>query len=800
MTNLPNSLSPEDVECVESVLAEKPFDSVNPTQCAFLEQGGLNRENTLLVAETGNGKTLCAEFRVQKALADGDTVAYLVPSKQLTSGKFDSLTEWLDTDRFDIRNATWSEQAGYTSADVIVATFESYWEAVLRGVDYNLDLLVFDDFHELYSGYRGDTIEQGIAAALSRGAEVFACSATVGNPDEIARWMDANLVISPEDRGVPITEFPVELDERDYGKLVSDVIHENSDKGPFIVFNYQKSHTESRAKSIAKNTSFSSPETDYREQLKERLDTSLTDRHKTILNLMDSGVAFHHADLDQQTKSLVEEAVKAGDIQCVSATTTLAYGFDAPVHSVIVADLKRGWGFNEHFVGKWEYVQWVGRAGRDEDLFDEAYAFPLYGDEDAADVFEFGTPVEEKSLESIASHLGVTEKVSEGENFARQDASEVQQNFRWLILELLCAGRTEVPELLSFVQQTLYWHQLSQSAQPATAESVITDPGKQELLSDVVETADWLVANGFAQEAGGDAYAPTDVGRACFEYRHSTWVETSLSDLISLVEWVDQQDTLTPEELLQKLAETYYQCELGVTTQNEQFRSLLAKAGMDPDIDASHTAGIVAWYWCAGIPIDLIEDQLDIEVPNLSTTARRNLGGVVNAVSHLIEATSTTEPPWLDTLADQVKDGVTPPDLYLTNVSGVARRIVTNLEELINQGMRDIETETAMSAPLLYKILERRSEYDDPDEFAVQLRGADQVGVERANTIVDAIDGWSQSAEREHKPPFQTSAREFMPRWRDTNGSTDLPSSARESDFSRSGSQEYENASLTDFN
>jgi methionine-R-sulfoxide reductase len=132
MPSIPGNLSPEDARYVEEILEHKPFDELNETQRTFLESGGLDSDNTLLVAETGNGKTFCAETRVKKALENGQTVAYLVPSKQLTTGKYGSLTEWIDTDQFDVRNASWRGPSGYTEADVIIATFESYFEAVLR--------------------------------------------------------------------------------------------------------------------------------------------------------------------------------------------------------------------------------------------------------------------------------------------------------------------------------------------------------------------------------------------------------------------------------------------------------------------------------------------------------------------------------------------------------------------------------------------------------------------------------------------------------------------------------------------
>jgi replicative superfamily II helicase len=793
MSSIPSDISPTDAAHVETLLEHKPFDEINDTQRSFLQSGGLEQENTLLVAETGNGKTLCAEMRAKKALSNGKTIAYLVPSKQLTNGKYDSLTEWIDTDQFDVRNATWGGVSGYTTADVIVATFESYFEAVVRGVAHHLDLLIFDDFHELYSEFRGPTIEKGITAALHRGAEVFAMSATIGNPAEIAQWMDASLITSPEDRGVPITESPVENDECDYGEIISDIIQQNEDKGPFIVFNYRKDHTESRARNIAQACSFEEPEVDYREELESRLDTTLTKRHEKLLNLMENGVAFHHADLDQASKELVEEAVKSGDIRCVPATTTLAYGFDAPIQSVIVADLKRKDGFNRVFVGRWEYIQWVGRAGRDEARFDEAYAFPIYGDEDADEYFEFGTPVEEKSLEAIASHVGVVSGERAQEDLELSDPAEAKRNFRWLVLELICGGWQHEDELLDFLSNTLYWQQLTTGNQTATVDS----RAGQELQKKLRETVSWLRSQGFVDVHNATTFSSTEKGDACFEFQHSTWVESSLSDLNSLLTWIERQETILPEQLIGKIADTYWDCDLDVESESEEFGQLLDHVGLEFEESARQTAGIICWYWCEGIPIDVIEGGLDADLSHLPTIVERKIAPTVDAIEHLFKPTEQTPPEWIETLIKQLSEGVTRPDLYLTGIQGVARGRITNLDEYTNSGMAEIDTDVSLSAPLIVKLATRWDNYDDRSSFRSTLL-ADQIGQSTAEKIIDALDEWVKDGPREVrvKVPFEWSAREFLNDWSDERETTEFSRDSDDTD-GESSNDETETTTTT---
>src|SRR6056297_1645884 len=311
MADIPNSLSEEDATYVRSLLGSKGFDGVNETQAAFLEQAGLAGGNTLLCAETGNGKTFCAETVVKKALDNGKRVGYLVPSVQLTNGKYGELNDWIG-DEYTLANATWGDNAGYQYADVIVATFDSYFEAAIRGVGSGLDVLVFDDFHELYSGFRGDTIEKCLTIAKQSGIQIFSTSATIGNPDEIARWLDGDLIISPAKREVPIKEIPVSKDASglSYGEFIGDLIMDQREKGPFMVFNFQTSHAQARALDIKDRTSFAEPDTDYRSKVESAVDTSLTRTHEDLIECLENGVAFHYSDLENTVKNIVEDGVK----------------------------------------------------------------------------------------------------------------------------------------------------------------------------------------------------------------------------------------------------------------------------------------------------------------------------------------------------------------------------------------------------------------------------------------------------------------------------------------------------------
>jgi replicative superfamily II helicase len=277
MPPVPTNISSSDQELIKELLDQKPaeFTDLTVTQSEAFEDGVLEEGNHLLIAETGNGKTFVAEAVTKKALRQGNNVAYLVPSVALVGEKHATVSAWTP------ESATVNKGYGYQDAEVVVATFESFFEAVIRGYADRFDTVVLDDFHEIYSGHRGPNIEKGISAALDRDMEILGISATVGNPHTIARWLEADLTISSEERAVPISEEPVEKTQEDYADQISRIIRNNREKGPFLVFNDTTSNAAARAKGLADEHSFDTGDSvNFHEQVDEAVKTELTDTHE----------------------------------------------------------------------------------------------------------------------------------------------------------------------------------------------------------------------------------------------------------------------------------------------------------------------------------------------------------------------------------------------------------------------------------------------------------------------------------------------------------------------------------------
>lgn len=736
---IPQKIPSSDQKLIEELLESKPeeFTDLTQTQFEAFNQSALDDENHLLVAETGNGKTLVAEAVTKKALERNNKVAYLVPSVALVNDKFETIKSWAPP------NKQIEKRNGYTRADVIVATFESYFEAIIRGYAGQFDCIILDDFHEIYSDHRGATIEKGISSALnpSSNQKVFGLSATLGNADEIAEWMDAKLTISTEDRAVPIEERPVEKTDKSYAKQIANIIQENPDKGPFLTFCDTTSHAEARARGIAAITSFDTPDDiDFHQLINNSVSTELTDTHQELIKLLRNGIGYHHGQMESELKDQIEQLAEDGIIKCITCTTSLSYGFDSPVQSVIVADLKRWDNGTMQFIGQFEYVQMIGRAGRDSARYDKAYAFPMYSDEQAAEIFQFETPVEEKQIEDVESHL-------KGSN-----------NLRWLILELVNYGWEEEQEVLDFIQSTFYYSEAVDQAQnPAK------DPATE--IHDTIKTElEWLceqdlISKVHTSTSDKQTYRSTESGAAFVEFEHSNWFDNTIQELIDLSWWLNhehEEDTLTPERLIDKLAGKYYHCEAPASIDHDTIEQQMEQHDLYDRPGA--TAALICWFWTSGVSVRDMESQLNIDDLSTLPSTANNLSTALDSLSYLYDPFEMPrEPDWLEPLKNQIETGISGPDMLLvSNVDYFGRILYNNLTEQINLSGAGSDWDPGEGTYLIER-LKALIEFAPEDQAKNVIKSADKVGKKISDNIHDVVKTWSPEDDTQTEVPYANS-------------------------------------------
>jgi len=181
-----------------------PFhlDDFQVTAIRALEAG----ESVLVAAPTGSGKTVVAEFCVERAVGRHRKAFYTTPLKALSNQKFGDFVRRYGEDRVGLLTG---DNSINSEAPVVVMTTE-----VLRNMLYEgsptlegLETVVLDEVHYLQDPYRGGVWEE-VLIHLPLSVAVVCLSATVSNAEEFGEWIGAlrgpTRVVIEEKRPVPL--------------------------------------------------------------------------------------------------------------------------------------------------------------------------------------------------------------------------------------------------------------------------------------------------------------------------------------------------------------------------------------------------------------------------------------------------------------------------------------------------------------------------------------------------------------------------------------------------------------------
>jgi helicase len=348
-----------------------------PPQAECIEAGLFDRKNILAAIPTASGKTLIAEMAMQKEIADGGKCLYIVPLKALASEKYDDFSG--KGVSVGIATGDPDQKDEYLGRyDIIVATSEKTDSLLRNKAEWlkRVSLLVVDEIHLIGDETRGATLEMVIAKMRYQNPDmqVIGLSATMGNPEELAKWLDAALITS-EWRPVDLREGVYYQGKIRFGNSEREVPSPKKDDdlnllldtaeegGQCLMFVSSRRSAEAFAKKAAAALKKSSPELDRYSEIIAKAD--VTASGKILSEAVKKGAAFHHAGLPRAARAAVEEGFRKGEIVSISSTPTLAAGLNLPARRVIVRDYQRydvRTGMNK--IPVMEYRQMAGRAGR----------------------------------------------------------------------------------------------------------------------------------------------------------------------------------------------------------------------------------------------------------------------------------------------------------------------------------------------------------------------------------------------------------------------------------------------------
>jgi superfamily II RNA helicase len=364
-----------------------------------------HNHSVMVSAQTGTGKTLIADYIINKYIETDKRVIYTAPIKALSNQKYKDFKKSYGEDKVGLVTG---DVVINSSAQILIMTTEIYRNMLVtrdKSVE-NISYIIFDEIHYINDIERGTVWEESVI--FSPNSIRFLClSATVPNAREFAHWIETIKehkveVVQNEKRAVPllhqvfeaehglktIKELKELADIPDYNKVtkgknrnrgkkhfvntashldvIEEIEHDNLFPAIYFIFSRaacQKKAVElARKKNFAKKGDVATILSLYNQYIKDdlkRLASSIA-----IKSVIQKGIAIHHAGLLPKQKELVEELFERGLISVLYATETFAVGINMPAKCVIFNSLYKYDGISFRYLNSKEYFQLAGRAGR----------------------------------------------------------------------------------------------------------------------------------------------------------------------------------------------------------------------------------------------------------------------------------------------------------------------------------------------------------------------------------------------------------------------------------------------------
>jgi ATP-dependent RNA helicase HelY len=384
--------------------------------------------SVLVAAPTGSGKTVVAEFAIERALDRGGKAFYTTPLKALSNQKYGDLVARHGADRVGLLTG---DNAINSEAPVVVMTTE-----VLRNMLYErsrtldgLMTVIMDEVHYLQDPYRGAVWEE-VLIHLALSASVVCLSATISNAEEFGEWIQTlrgeTTVVIEERRPVPLEHhyligrrlhpmhieqegvllpnpYVVSLDQqelrvKEYRRVGSNALQTQrmnrpreghrrvyvprreevvevlaqADMLPAIYFVFSRAGCDRSVRWMRESGVRLTTRAEA-DRIRERAESRavwideedlVTLGFYEFLEGLTAGVAAHHAGMLPVFKETVEELFEAGLVKVVFATETLSLGINMPARTVVIEDLWKFQGERHEILTPGEYTQLTGRAGR----------------------------------------------------------------------------------------------------------------------------------------------------------------------------------------------------------------------------------------------------------------------------------------------------------------------------------------------------------------------------------------------------------------------------------------------------
>jgi ATP-dependent Lhr-like helicase len=319
-------------ERIRRLVEERGFISPTDPQAMGIEPI-LSGKNVLIIAPTGTGKTEAAILPILSKMPGG-MLLYITPLRALNRDLMERISWWAN--KLDLRvsvrhgDTPKSEREAQRIAppDILVTTPETLQIMLmgkkLREILSSVKYVVVDEVHELASSKRGAQLSLALERLrdLTGGFQIVGLSATVGNPDEVARFLVGSAeecvivdVSSKKSMSIEVV-YP---EPSDSDRRIAERIYLDPDVVARMSY-ILKLMDSAKSMLIFVNT--------------RPMSEILGNRFKLLNSRIP--VEVHHGSLSAEERRKTEEWLKSGRIKAVICTSSLELGIDVGTVEVVV--------------------------------------------------------------------------------------------------------------------------------------------------------------------------------------------------------------------------------------------------------------------------------------------------------------------------------------------------------------------------------------------------------------------------------------------------------------------------------
>ncbi|KDE06013.1 pre-mRNA splicing factor [Microbotryum lychnidis-dioicae p1A1 Lamole] len=427
----------------------KGTTSLNPVQSRLYPIAFGTDEPILLCAPTGAGKTNAAMLTILNELSkhrnevtgefdfSAFKIVYVAPMKALVQEMVGNFSKRLAHYGVVVNELTGDRQLTkqqIAETQIIVTTPEK-WDVITRkstDTSYTnlVSLIIIDEIHLLHDD-RGPVLESIIARTIRRMEQthnyvrLVGLSATLPNYKDVAKFLHVDpekglFYFDASYRPCPLKQEFIGVTEKKAIKryqvtneICYEKVLEHAGKNQVIIFVHSRKETAKTARFLRDHavemdtiTHFLRADPATREILTSEAETVAD---PNLRDLLPFGLAIHHAGMNREDRTLVEDLFADGRIQVLVSTATLAWGVNLPAHVVII----KGTQVYNPEKGRWvelssqDVLQMLGRAGRPQyDTFGEGIIITNHSElQYYLSMMNHQLPIESQFVSRLADNL-----------------------------------------------------------------------------------------------------------------------------------------------------------------------------------------------------------------------------------------------------------------------------------------------------------------------------------------------------------------------------------------------------------